>query len=94
MARISLVERLAPRKSWQNALLAVGACITALLLIAFVAHLCYSAFPPSAWSLIVAFHILLSGMAGWFIPKPFVEAIMLHHFQDEVNRIQNLEDSK
>jgi hypothetical protein len=33
-------------------------------------------------------------MAGWFIPKPFVEAIMLHHFQDEVDRIQNMEDSK
>jgi hypothetical protein len=65
-------------KNWQIILLGVAALAVALLLMTFVAQWCYFAF-PAAMGWILAAHIIVGGVVAWFIPGPFVDALVYKH---------------
>lgn len=81
-----MIERLSNLKRWQIFALAVAALLVAVGVITLVAHLCYQAF-PSAWGPVAAGHFLAVCLAGWFVPKPFLEAYVLRSFTDSWERI-------
>lgn len=65
-------------KPWKIILLGVAALLVALVLMTFVAQACYYAF-PAAMGWILAAHVLTGGLVAWFVPGPFVDALVYKH---------------
>ncbi len=72
-----IIDRMATLKIWQIIALGGAAFVAALLLVTLVAHLCYIWF-PAHWTAVAIGHILAAGLAGWYVPKPFIQAYWLH----------------
>lgn len=62
-------------KNWQIITLGVTALLVALIALTLVAQACYFNF-PAATGWILAAHILVAGTGAWFIPGPFVDALV------------------
>lgn len=65
-------------KNWQIITLGVAALVVALVAMTLVAQACYFAF-PDATTWVLAAHIIIGGVIAWFIPGPFVDALVYKH---------------